>query len=171
MRAPTILQQLARAALRRAGTPPIGTSDGIASLEQVELNGEPQWALLRGRDASKPLLIYVHGGPGSAEMALAHRSMALLEGHFVCVNWDQRGAGKSFAPGADPQTMKIARFVDDTIALIELLRARFHQEAAQRAVGARSKRCSAKSVATSRLRTQPVVPLLSSTVSFRRPAS
>jgi pimeloyl-ACP methyl ester carboxylesterase len=120
--------QLARAALRRASTPPIGAAEGIASLEQVVLNGHPHWILLRGRDKSMPLLLFVHGGPGSAEMALAHRSMNLLEEHFVCVNWDQRGAGKSFAPKPDPRTMTISQFVDDVIALIEVLRARFHQE-------------------------------------------
>jgi pimeloyl-ACP methyl ester carboxylesterase len=128
MRGPRLLLQLARAALRHAGTPPIGTSEGVASLEQVDLNGYPQWVLLRGQNKSKPVLLYVHGGPGSAEMAFAHRSLTLLEEHFVCVNWDQRGAGKSFAPGPDRRTMKIAQFVDDAIALIELLRARFHQE-------------------------------------------
>jgi pimeloyl-ACP methyl ester carboxylesterase len=128
LRGPKLLLQLARASFRRAGTPTINASEGIASLEQVDLNGYPQWVLLRGRNKSKPLLLYVHGGPGSAEMALAHRSMPLLEEHFVCVNWDQRGAGKSFAPGPDPRTMKISRFVDDAIALIELLRARFQQD-------------------------------------------
>ncbi len=125
---PKILLQLARAALRHADTPPIGTREGIASLEQIDLNGYPQWVLLRGQSTSKPLLLYVHGGPGSAEMALGHRSMRLLEEHFVCVNWDQRGAGKSFTPGPDPGTMNIPQFVDDTIALIEVLRARFQQE-------------------------------------------
>lgn len=123
-----MLLQGARAALRRAATPPIDAPRGIASLEQIDINGYPQWVLLRGHDTSLPVLLFVHGGPGSAEMALAHRSMRLLEEHFVCVNWDQRGAGKSFAPGPDPRTMKIAQFVDDTIALIEMLRVRFQQE-------------------------------------------
>jgi pimeloyl-ACP methyl ester carboxylesterase len=123
-----LLRQLARAAVRRAGTPPIGTPDGIASLEPIALHGDLQWVLMRGKDRRNPVLLYVHGGPGSAEMALAHRSMARLEAHFVCVNWDQRGAGKSFVSGADPRTLTIQQFVDDTVALIEVLRARFHQD-------------------------------------------
>jgi pimeloyl-ACP methyl ester carboxylesterase len=61
-------------------------------------------------------------------MALAHRSMRSLEEHFVCVNWDQRGAGKSFAPGADAATLTIPQFVDDAIALIEVLRTRLPQK-------------------------------------------
>lgn len=123
-----LLTQIARAARRRAATPPIGTPGGIASLEQVDLGGYPQWLLLRGQDTSKPVLLFLHGGPGSAAIWHAHHMMNRLEEHFVCVSWDQRGAGKSFAPGPDPRTMTIARFVSDAIALIELLRARFRQE-------------------------------------------
>lgn len=123
-----MLGQLARAAFRRAAPPPIGTPGGFASLEQVVLNGYPEWILMRGRNSSRPVLLFVHGGPGSTEMALARRSMAMLEDHFVCVNWDQRGAGESFAPGPDPGTMRIDQFVDDAIALIDRLRARFHLE-------------------------------------------
>lgn len=123
-----MLAQIARAAWRRAATPPIGTPGGIASIEQVDLNGYPQWILLRGQDTSKPVLLFLHGGPGSAAMWHAHHTMKLLEEHFVCVSWDQRGAGKSFAPGPDPRTMTITQFVDDAIALIESLRARFRQE-------------------------------------------
>jgi hypothetical protein len=45
-----------------------------------------------------------------------------LERHFVCVNWDQRGAGRSLRPGPDPATMTIDQLISDTIALIEYLR-------------------------------------------------
>jgi pimeloyl-ACP methyl ester carboxylesterase len=58
-------------------------------------------------------------------MWLARYTMKELEKYFVCVNWDQRGTGKSFRPGPPPETMTIDQFVQDTIALIELLRARF----------------------------------------------
>lgn len=123
-----LLIQLAKASFRRAGTSSINTSGSVASLEQFDLNGFKQWVLMRGQDRSKPLLLYVHGGPGSAEMALAHRSMNHLEEHFVCINWDQRGAGKSFVSGADPKTMNITQFVEDAVALIELLKLRFQQK-------------------------------------------
>ncbi|BCL78750.1 alpha/beta hydrolase [Ktedonobacteria bacterium brp13] len=112
----------------RAFTPPIGTPNGIAELKRIELNGYPQWLLIRGQDVSMPVLLFLHGGPGSAEMGVAHVTMKELENHFVCVNWDQRGAGKSFRPGPNPETMTIEQFVKDTIALIELLLARFGQK-------------------------------------------
>ncbi len=112
----------------RTSTPPMGTPNGIAELQQVELNGYPQWLLIRGQDVSKPLLLFLHGGPGESNIWTVHYAMKELEQHFVCVNWDQRGTGKSFRPGPPAETMTIDQFVQDTIALIELLRARFGQQ-------------------------------------------
>jgi pimeloyl-ACP methyl ester carboxylesterase len=51
-----------------------------------------------------------------------------LERHLVCVNWDQRGAGKSLLPGPDPATMTIEQLYEDALALIELLLERFGQK-------------------------------------------
>src|SRR5512143_2998875 len=110
----TLLAKTLGSAIRRGRTftPPIPTPHGISSLEQVDLNGCPQWLLLRGHDVRKPLLLFLHGGPGSAAIWFAHHSMRQLERHFVCVNWDQRGAGKSYASRPPAHTMTIAQFVD-----------------------------------------------------------
>ncbi len=48
----------------RTYTPPMGTPHGIAELQPVDLNGYPQWLLIRGQDVSRPLLLFLHGGPG-----------------------------------------------------------------------------------------------------------
>jgi pimeloyl-ACP methyl ester carboxylesterase len=114
--------------LGKTFTPAIDTPKGIASLEQVELGGCRQWILIRGQDSTKPLLLFVHGGPGSSEMWFAHHSMRELEKHFVCVNWDQRGAGKSFGAGMPAGTMNLGQFVADAVSLIELLLKRFGQQ-------------------------------------------
>ena len=127
---PTIITSLFGSILRlgRTSTPPMGTPNGIAELQPVDLNGYSQWLLIRGQDVSRPLLLFLHGGPGESNMWLAHSTMKELEKYFVCVNWDQRGAGRSFRPGSLPETMTIEQFVKDTIALIELLCARFGQQ-------------------------------------------
>lgn len=114
--------------LGRAHTPPIGTSNGIAELKPVLLNGHRQWLLIRGADVSNPLLLYVPGGPGEPNIWAAHHTMRELERHFVCVNRDPRGAGKSLHPAPDPATMTIEQFVKDTITLIEMLLERFKRQ-------------------------------------------
>ena len=113
-----------------AMTAPIIGEDGevlpgsIAALEQVELNGSSQWISIRGKDVSKPVLLFLAGGPGGSQMTTARHALAELEDHFVVVQWDQPGAGKSFS--ALPQNeLTPERYVQDGLALVELLKSRF----------------------------------------------
>lgn len=109
-------------------TPPIDTRahpNGLAVLEQVPVNESRQWVLIRTEDASHPIVLFVHGGPGTSQLTLMRRRTRPLEAHFVVVNWDQRGAGKSFAAGDDRARMNIGQFVDDVIDLSSSLTRRF----------------------------------------------
>lgn len=101
-------------------------ANSIASLETVELNGTRQWILLRGYDQSKPVLLFVHGGPGSPEMPMLTNNTD-LEKRFVVVHWDQRGAGKSYEPAVFDRTFTLDTFVEDAAKLSQLLAKRFHQ--------------------------------------------
>lgn len=75
----------------------INSVGGIDSLEKVVLGDAEQWISIRGVDDSNPVLLYLHGGPGgSALPALRHYNHE-LEQYFTVVNWDQRGAGKSYS--------------------------------------------------------------------------
>lgn len=85
-----------------AFTPPITDANGnplpnsIALLEKVNLNGSEQWISIRGKDMDKPVLLFLAGGPGGSQLVTARRALGGLEEHFVVVNWEQPGAGKSF---------------------------------------------------------------------------
>lgn len=98
----------------------------IASLERIELNGAKQWILIRGYDQTKPVLLIVHGGPGSPEMPMLTNNDA-LEKRFVVVNWDQRGAGKSYDPAVFDRTFTLGTFIEDAAQLSRLLAKRFNQ--------------------------------------------
>lgn len=118
-----------------AFTPPITDVEGnpipgsIASLEKVVLNGVEQWILIRGNDTGKPVILFLHGGPGAAHMIWRELFITPeLEEQFVVVLWDQRGAGKSYSPDLTEEDMWADIFVEDVIALTNHLRARFEQE-------------------------------------------
>ena len=102
--------------------------DGLATLEPVPVNGTLQWVLIRGENVANPVVLFVHGGPGTSELTLNRRNTRAIERHFTVVNWDQRGAGKSFAAGRDRARMTRTQFVDDVIALSSHLAARLHQQ-------------------------------------------
>lgn len=102
----------------------ISSTDGIDSIEKVRLGGLEQWIQIRGHDRSKPILLFLHGGPGFPQMPFAHLN-AELERHFVVVQWDQRAAGKSYSWSVPDSSMRVAQFVSDAYELVQMLLARF----------------------------------------------
>jgi proline iminopeptidase len=101
-----------------------GSPAGIASLEKVRLGGVDQWIQIRGEDRAKPILLFLHSGPGFPEMPFSHVNAA-LERDFVIVQWDQRGAGKSFSWSIPDNSMTVEQFIADTHELVQLLLQRF----------------------------------------------
>jgi CubicO group peptidase (beta-lactamase class C family) len=116
-----------------AMTPPILDTQGqpltgsIATLEKVELGGSEQWISIRGRDIHKPVLLFLAGGPGGSQLATARYALGGLEEHFVVVNWEQPGAGKSF-DAVDRSTLTPERYIADAHELILYLRQRFDED-------------------------------------------
>ena len=106
-------------------TEAIRAENGIASLEPVVIGGVEQWVLIRGYDVTNPVLVFLHGGPGSPAMPYARFSFGGLERHFTVVTWDQRGCGKSYRAEIDPQAITLERMLSDTRELIQMMRARF----------------------------------------------
>lgn len=92
------------------------------------LGGARQVVNVRGSNRDNPILIYVHGGPGAVEMPIAWSFQRPWEDYFTVVQWDQRAAGRSYLlekPETIAPTLAPARYRDDAIALIELLRQRY----------------------------------------------
>jgi len=113
-------------ALRPGFTFPILHNGSVASLEQVVLNGAPQWILIRGRH-DKPIVLFLHGGPGMPSMFLAHAFQHSLERDFLVVQWDRRGAGKTYPTTTNPSLVRTSQEVADAAVLINVLTQRFGQ--------------------------------------------
>jgi len=113
-----------------ATTPPITDAQGnvvpgsIASLERVQLGDSEQWVSIRGRDANNPVLLFLAGGPGGSQLTTARHALNGLEDHFVVVNWEQPGAGKSF-DAVERSTLTPKRYISDGHELVLYLRERF----------------------------------------------
>ncbi len=118
---------------RYATTPPITDTQSrvvpgsIATLERVQLGGSEQWISIRCQDKQNPVLLCLAGGPGGSQLTTARHALAGLEAHFVVVNWEQPGAGKSFN-AVERATLTPERYVADGHELVLYLRERFGQE-------------------------------------------
>jgi pimeloyl-ACP methyl ester carboxylesterase len=112
-----------------ARTLSINYPNSIASLEYITIGGHEQSVLIRGEDKSKPILLFLHGGPGMPMMYMAHEFQRDLEEDFVVVQWDRRGAGKSYARNIPAkESMNVRQIVDDAYQLIDTLRIRFESD-------------------------------------------
>lgn len=116
-----------------ASTPPIVDEMGnevegsIALLEQVELNGSKQWITIRGTDDSKPVLLFLAGGPGGSQIVETRNYLKELEEDLVVVNWEQPGSGKSFG-AVDQDDLSKERYIEDAHALTKYLKDYFNEE-------------------------------------------
>lgn len=102
--------------------------NSIATIESVMINGRKQSLLIRGQDVNQPILFCCHGGPGMAQIGFIRHFQKDLEKHFVVVNWDQRGAGKSFSLRDIQAPFTIEQFVSDTREVIQYILSRFKKQ-------------------------------------------
>lgn len=111
-----------------ARTSTINKPHAIAELLSIEIGDLEQWILIRGEDRSNPILLWLHGGPGSAQMPIHRTFTGQLEKEFVVVHWDQRGAGKSNHVGFREETMTLNRYIEDVHELTHYLKERLNRE-------------------------------------------
>lgn len=112
--------------LRRIVTP-----EGVERSETVKIGGIEQWVTIRGVDKRNPVLLMLHGGPGFVEMPYSWYFQRGWEDYFTVVQWDQRGAGKTYLlndPAKLEPTMTRERLVEDTEEMVAWLRKEFGKD-------------------------------------------
>lgn len=100
----------------------------IDTNEFVELGGYPQSIRIRGTDAAKPILLFLHGGPGVCDRHWVLKDHSDLTDVCTMVCWDQRGAGKSYSAEQAKRSMTIELMVSDACELVEYLCERFGKD-------------------------------------------
>ena len=101
----------------------VETPNGIDDEEFIKVGGIEQWVTIRGQDRGNPALLLLHGGPGNAFQALTRRAYLPWEKQFTVVQWDQRGAGKTFGrSGPVGPDVTVDRMVLDAAEVAEYAR-------------------------------------------------
>lgn len=91
----------------------------------ITIGGIPQWLTIHGEDCANPVVLIVHGGPGNPNTPFAERLYGSWSKTFTVVQWDQRGAGKTFAAAspAEGEMLTIEQLTRDGVEV-----ARYAQE-------------------------------------------
>ncbi len=106
----------------------IVSPNGVDEAGYMTVGGVRQWVTVRGQDRSLPILLYLHGGPGTALADESYLFQRPWEDYFTVVQWDQRGFGRSDVDLAKIKgTVTDERYIADTVDLIEQLKVRLHQ--------------------------------------------
>lgn len=103
--------------------------NSMALKEDKEINGVPQRLVIRGTDINNPVLLRVHGGPGSNHNpGFSQMTGTDLEDIFVVCYWDQRGSGPAYTTETPDSTITLAQIVEDGIAVSTYLKERFKKD-------------------------------------------
>ena len=98
---------------------------GVNTSIYVDVNGSRQWINIYGQDRNNPVLLYLHGGPGSATSLFDYAFTRKWSDVYTVVTWDQRGCGKSY-DRSHPETITADIMMQDGKALTEYLRSFLH---------------------------------------------
>jgi len=102
--------------------------NSISEMRFIKLGNMKQFITIRGKNQSNPILLLLHGGPGTTQTHLFNTHNIKLENHYTLVNWEQRGAGKSYNKNIDSKTMTEKQFIQDTHELTMYLKQRFNKK-------------------------------------------
>jgi pimeloyl-ACP methyl ester carboxylesterase len=104
-------------------------TDAVAAKERIDeemfvpIGGIPQWVTIKGADRANPVILFLHGGPGDALSPIADSMFAGWDKDFTLVQWDQRGAGRTYSTNGEQiePTMTMERMAQDGIDVAEYL--------------------------------------------------
>jgi pimeloyl-ACP methyl ester carboxylesterase len=93
----------------------------------VSAVGIDHWVTVRGASCANPVILIVHGGPGNPMSPYSEAVFRSWERDFTVAQWDQRGAGRTFArnPASTKERLSIELMTQDGVAIANDLAARF----------------------------------------------
>ena len=95
--------------------------------EYVELNGVVHYLLHYRLKKEEPVILFIHGGPGTTESMMAYLVEEYEERNYNIVYYDQRGAGKTYLKNrkAKPNTELLK---EDLLEIVLYLKQRYQKE-------------------------------------------
>ena len=101
---------------------------GINEEMYVDINGSRQWINIYGQDLDNPVLLYLHGGPGSASSPISYAFTRKWADVYTVVTWDQRNCGKSYSEDQNSTPLTYDLMMRDGEELTKFLREYLHKD-------------------------------------------
>ncbi|WP_075349259.1 alpha/beta fold hydrolase [Algoriphagus marinus] len=104
------------------------SQEKIRTKDGVQINGLKQYIEVEAKDSSKPVLLFLHGGPGFSSRSYFNSIKKGLLNDFILVQWDQRETGITKAWNIAPKPISTIQMHQDTEEVIAYLLHRFDQK-------------------------------------------
>lgn len=85
----------------------------------VQIGGIEQWITIKGKNKNLPVVLFLHGGPGSPSSPYADAIFGDWEKDFILVHWDQRGTGRTFGRNA-PQELDEDYWIETPLTIEQM---------------------------------------------------
>ena len=90
----------------------------------LPVNGVKQYLEIKGASTTKPILLFIHGGPSWPATPMNRKYNQDLANDFVFVSWDQRNCGKSQTDTTVALTP--ALYMEDAHVVTQFLQRQYH---------------------------------------------
>ena len=100
----------------------------VKTHEAVTIGGISQWIGAQGSDDTKPLLLFLHGGPGFSSKGYSKKFIKYLKDDFIVAQWDQRETGITAHWGPYKDSLTLDLFHKDTEEVVDFLLKKFSKE-------------------------------------------
>lgn len=94
---------------------------GINEQMYVDINGTKQWISIYGQDKNNPVLLYLHGGPGSSTSTFDYAFTRKWSDVYTVVTWDQRNCGKSYSADQNDTVLTYDLMMSDGLEMTKYL--------------------------------------------------
>lgn len=100
----------------------------VADIKYVEINESTQSFSIRGEDLTNPIILFLSGGPGGAQIPTTRKFLHGLEDTYTVVNWDQPGTSKSYDAIYREEEHTPETYIKDAHELTKYLKKEYNQE-------------------------------------------
>lgn len=106
----------------------IKSKNGIQKTHSIPINGIEQYLQIRGENLANPIILMIHGGPGSNSASYSYDWQKALEKNYTIVHYDQRGSGNTYYhnPKTDKPTLDL--LLSDLDRTVDYLRTEYNKE-------------------------------------------
>ncbi len=107
------------------------TRNGIYEEKYIDLGNIKQYIEICGENIDNPIVVFLHGGPGSPAPYVSYYYRKELQSLYTFVNWDQRGCGKTYFKNQNlhiNNELSVNILLNDLDELVNYLTLRFNKD-------------------------------------------